>query len=41
MQPWAALAEVSRGQRGLVTLRQAVGLGLDERTVQRHVLRYG
>lgn len=41
MEPWVALADLARRQRGLVTLRQARALGLDERTVQRHVLRYG
>lgn len=41
MEPWGALADLARRQRGVVTLGQARSLGLDERTVQRHVLRYG
>lgn len=41
MEPWKRLTHRARSQHGLVTLAQAVELGLDARTVQRHAQRAG
>lgn len=41
MDSWQRLAKVAGRQLGLVSLGQAAGLGLSERTVQWHAGRYG